>query len=250
MGHNAAVYVALWGVPKGCISTSSSVLIACSPDAHIWSASFCGCCPPGADNYNTCIWYQMDLASVWRWCCFAGNSALLPGLLRVASVGPLPGHCFCLCVLPLAALLLWEKQVRGCCCALCCNCWSPHSWLLQSDAAPGCGNICNCLGQCYWAGAQDGNLPLLMPVGTSGYPPFHWWGGVPGESALSLSDRWCGVALPAECSSRSPVASNQLLYLTSLCCTHLLLNMSLPKKKIPEKVSIPTRCWPTVPTRL
>lgn len=154
------------------------------------------------------------------------------------------------CVLPLAALLLWEKQVCGCRCALCCNCWSPHSWLLQSDAAPGCGNICNCLGQSYWAGARDWNLPLLMPVGTSGDPPFHWWGGVPGEAALSLSDRWCGVTLAAACSSRSPVASNQLLYLTSLFYTHLLLNISLPKKKNPEKVSIPNRYWPTVPTRL
>lgn len=141
------------------------------------------------------------------------------------------------CVLPLAALLLWEKQVRGCCWALCCSCWSPHSWLLQSDAAPGCGNICNCLGQCYWAGAQDWNLPLLMPAGSSGYPPFHWWRGVPGEAALSLSDWWCGVDLPAACSSRSPVASNQLLYLTSLCCTHLLLNASLPEENPREGVS-------------
>lgn len=39
-----------------------------------------------------CIWKQMELLSVWWWSCFAGGSAVSPGLLRVIA-GPLPGHC-------------------------------------------------------------------------------------------------------------------------------------------------------------
>lgn len=66
-----------------------------------------------------CIWEWMGLAPVWWWSCCAGSSAVLPGLLRVASVGPLPGHC---CVLLVSC-------PRGCCCARCCSCWSPRSWL-------------------------------------------------------------------------------------------------------------------------
>lgn len=149
----------------GCTSTSSSVLKSCSADVHVWPASFCGCCPPGADSYNTRIWYQMDLASVWWWCCFAGNSALLPGLLRVASVGPLPGHCFCLLVSCPWLLSCFEKSkyvgavehsaatadllTRGCCNRMQHLVVATYVTALASATGQGVGmGICPC--SCQW----------------------------------------------------------------------------------------------------
>lgn len=197
-----------------------------------------------APQVQTATTRVFDTRWIWRQC---GDDAALQETRLFCQVCwelPVLGHCQDIVFASLCLALGCSPALRK------ASTWVLLCTLLQLlisslvAAAIWCSTwlwqhiVCNCLGQCYWTGAQDGNLPLLMPVGTSGYPPFHWWGGGPGEAALSLSDRWCGVALPAACSSRSPVASNQLLYLTSLCCTHLLLIYLCQKRK-------PLRRWPS-----
>lgn len=92
-----------------------------------------------------------------------------------------------------------------------------------------------------------------MIVSSSGSPPFHQRGALPGYAGcytLSSSDRRCGVALSAICPSSPSVSSNQLPYLTFLCCSLTFYWISLCQKKTPGNNPKPTLCQHSGPTRL